>query len=89
MVLFYFQSIPTAPLAAYDVSKMPCNLPKNRFENIFPCEEVYVVITLLLMNCCLAPLCSADDTSRVVLSTIPSKVGSDYINASYIDVSAS
>ena len=32
-------------------------------------------------------LFAADDTSRVVLSAIPGKVGSDYINASYIDVS--
>lgn len=38
------QSIPVAPLASYEVSKMANNLPKNRFENIFPCKEVVVII---------------------------------------------
>ena len=31
---------------------------------------------------------AADDTSRVILAAIPGKEGSDYMNASYIDVSA-
>lgn len=31
-------------------------------------------------------LCT-DDTSRVILAAIPGKEGSDYMNASYIDVS--
>ena len=44
-----------------------------------PCKQVFILIINLFL--CL------DDNNRVVLSNIPDVEHSDYINASYIDVS--
>ena len=62
---------------------MFCNRQKNRFANIFPCkrETHYNIIS----NCNELRILS-DDESRVVLKELPGLLGSDYINASWINV---
>uniref|UniRef100_A0A667YGI4 Receptor-type tyrosine-protein phosphatase epsilon n=1 Tax=Myripristis murdjan TaxID=586833 RepID=A0A667YGI4_9TELE len=52
------------------------NREKNRYPNILPCERLAFFL-----------LSSTDDHSRVVLSHTDGHLCSDYINASYIDVS--
>ena len=63
-------------------AKLKMNVSKNRYKDIVPCEirkycKVYMIIK------------SLDDHSRVVLSPQDQCTGSDYINASFIDVSTS
>ena len=58
---------------------MFCNRHKNRFANIFPCK------TKTISHCNELRILS-DDESRVVLKELPGLLGSDYINASWINV---
>ena len=70
--------------APCEVAYLPCNIDQNRFQNIFPCENIK------FYSCLLPLLCSdSDDHTRVELKTNPELEGSDYINASFIDVSFS
>ena len=55
------------------------NLRKNRYENIHPCEKqnsnAHQLINFLIV-----------DETRVKLTPLEDVEGSDYINASYVDV---
>eukprot|EP00731_Ephydatia_muelleri_P016193 Em0009g617a len=42
-----FSSVPAIPLGPYEVSKLPYNLPKNRFENIFPYDTSRVILAAI------------------------------------------
>ena len=57
------QSVPAIPLGPYEVSKLPYNLPKNRFENIFPCKVAIIAINTLL--------CGLHLTMHILLQMIP------------------
>lgn len=75
----------------YQPAQSSVNLPKNRHQNIMPCEYLWVwhgtcgcgqvQVTNILY------LCFIDDRYRVRLLLHPGVYGSDYINASYVDVS--
>ena len=78
---YIFQSLEKLPKPASVIATLPCNIPQNRFKNIYPCKYC-----MLIRNCPI--LCtSADDHTRVELKGDPDVEGSDYINASLIDVS--
>lgn len=80
------QSISKAPLASYDVSVIPCNQKRNRFANIYPCKLLHCLFLHLRQ---FNPFCyriHSDDFSRVKLKEIEGVEGSDYINASFLDV---
>lgn len=62
-------------IASKDVNKF-----KNRLVNVLPCKHRLVSI----INCDIIQL---DDHCRVTLEGKPGDEGSDYINASFIDVS--
>lgn len=85
---FYIQSLSSEPLYSHDISATPTNRPKNRFANIFPCEYKIIMTNTLSSSSVslLTIVLWSDDESRVVLSEIPGVEGSDYINASWIDV---
>uniref|UniRef100_A0A1X7UYG7 protein-tyrosine-phosphatase n=1 Tax=Amphimedon queenslandica TaxID=400682 RepID=A0A1X7UYG7_AMPQE len=57
-----YKSFRNIPQGSYTTAKLPENVSKNRFENVY-----------------------SYDSSRVELTAIPDKRGSDYINASFID----
>ena len=87
MNYFVLQSVGNEHLAAYEVAKLPYNKTKNRFANIFPCEWTkgspddcgdcdWYIYTYHI----------SDDFSRVKLQEIKGVEGSEYVNASYIDV---
>ena len=80
--MYVLQSLAVGPLAAHKVSQMMCNRDKNRFANIYPC---YIASIVILIDECRV-ICVIDDDSRVVLEEIPEFLGTDYINASWIDV---
>ena len=54
---------------------------KNRIINALPCEYMCTSVILIVINYDIL-----DDYNRVKLSVTPGVPGSDYINASYIDV---
>ena len=62
------------------------NKAHNRFKNIYPCEYTTTPDPFItyIQHICAQHV--ADDKSRVCLSEIPGLEGSDYINASFIDV---
>ena len=67
--------------APCEVAYLPCNTDQNRFQNIFHVR---------ISSCLLPLLCSdSDDHTRVELKMDPELEESDYINASFIDVSFS
>ena len=64
----------------YSGAKNDANKFKNRILNALPCNEPYnetIVYTAYIYN---------TDDNRVKLTKMPGVIGSDYINASYIDV---
>ena len=64
----------------------PANKFKNRLVNILPCMQSYINGTKIQNNSFSFYL---DENTRVCLSPMRGIEGSDYINASYIDVSHS
>ena len=81
---FLHQSIVKDPLYPHDDSMLPYNKKKNRFCNIIPCEfsEFFAVWLCLMFP---SP---PDDQSRVKLRSLEGIEGSDYINASHVEVNA-
>ncbi len=77
------QSISKEPHSPNNESKLPHNITKNRFGNVFPCEYVRLRFTTIIL--CL--FCVIDDFNRVKLKPVKDVIGSDYINASYVYVS--
>ena len=63
--------------APHTIGQLEVNRQKNRFLNIFPCKTIMHAHTCTLFL-------NIDDASRVKLHT---SEGSDYINASFINVS--
>ena len=89
------QTLSNVSQATHDVASAPHNKVRNRFINIHPCklsksrdiskhkvESIYS--DLYILHCFMNY--SIDDFSRVPLKEILGEEGSDYINASYIDV---
>lgn len=77
-------------------SRALVNYPKNRYINIVPCEWCGVCPTQSAERsvCCNTGACElahsahlADDHSRVVLDLLGELPGSDYINATWVNVS--
>jgi netrin-G3 ligand len=60
----------------------PANKFKNRLVNILPCKLILSSIKIQIFL-----FIFSDENTRVCLSPIRGVEGSDYINASYIDVS--
>ena len=83
LIVHHVQSLDKLPKPSSEIATLPCNIPQNRFRNIYPCK--YFLCTLIRHH---PILCiSADDHTRVELKGDPDVEGSDYINASFIDVS--
>ena len=61
---------------------LSCNSSQNRFKNIYPCKNIKLILLSLPILCT-----DKDDHTRVELKKDPEVEGSDYINASFIDVS--
>ena len=78
------QSISKHPQSSYSVAEAPHNKVKNRFANIFPCKP-YSYTSILLYEVVIVHL-KLDDSLRVKLKEITGEEGSDYINASHLDV---
>ena len=71
------------------MSSIPCNDEKNRFLNIFPCKFWKQAARKQgSLFCTQSQTCRthADDYNRVKLKEIEDVEGSDYINASYLNV---
>lgn len=69
---------------------LPINRSKNRLANILPCKRTFALIILdrLLTNRFISRSYSfLDESNRVFLVSARGIEGSDYINASFIDVS--
>ena len=66
----------------FHAAKLPVNVNKNRYKNILPCNSIYKYLKQFYLKCSFV-----DDHSRVVLKLEDKCPGSDYINASFIDVS--
>ena len=74
------------------IAKKAANIPKNRFENICSCNEllpVYYYVYMFMHYIVSILYTIIDDHSCVELPHIDGEEGSDYINATWIDVSAS
>ena len=76
-----YDSIVAQTEYSYHASKLAINVNKNRYKNILPCKPPY------LFHCLYFVVSISDDHSRVVLSLQDNCSGTDYINASFIDVS--
>ena len=63
-------------------AKVTVNKNKNRYINIIPCKLLHCITNVLNDV-------SLDDHSRVVLNIQDNTAGSDYINASFVNVSKS
>ena len=61
---------------------LSCNLSQNRFKNIYPCKNIELILLSLPIL-----FTDSDDHTRVELKKDPELEGSDYINASFVDVS--
>ena len=65
-------------------AKLSINRNKNRYINIIPCESLLSANLRTSTSPSSSP--PPDDHSRVILALQENTPGSDYINASYIDV---
>ena len=79
----FLQTLSVGPLATHEVSQLLMNKPKNRFANIYPCKMTLHIYWREIVNIIII---ISDDESRVVLEELPGQTGSDYINASWINV---
>ena len=73
------------PKPTSEIATLPCNIPQNRFKNIYPCK--YYNLLYVDKTTPNYVYTSADDHTRVELKKDPDVKGSDYINASFIGVS--
>ena len=76
-----YESVMVDVATSQHAAKLHVNGSKNRYKNIIPCEYYYVTVNGNYH------MHSVDDHSRVVLTQQGGKPGSDYVNASFIDVS--
>ena len=79
------QSVSKHPQSSYSVAEIPHNKLKNRFANIFPCKP-YRRNLFVYHDKEYNQKLMTDDSSRVKLKEISGEDGSDYINASHLDV---
>ena len=70
--------------APYIVASLSHNVDFNRFRNIYPCKKMEFYTWLSSAYAYV----QTDDNNRVQLTEVPDAPGSDYINASFISVSA-
>ena len=84
---------PTMSESLYTQANMECNVSKNRYPNSLPCKTMPLSLSIYLCVLCFHNwwFCSLniillDDHCRVMLQTT-AHPGSEYINASFIDVS--
>jgi protein tyrosine phosphatase len=80
-----FQDLPTGRISDWDIAKQSFNTPKNRYGNAVTCKLDLINEVLLCKRLSHVFLVISDNHSRVVLS---GDEKTDYINASFIDVSA-
>ena len=78
---FDYESLVSGIEYTFHAAKLGANIPKNRYKNILPCKPICNV--KIILKCFMLP----DDHSRVVLKLKDNCFGSDYINASFLDVS--
>ena len=76
-----YESVMVDVKTSQHAAKLHVNASKNRYKNIIPCECYYITVNRNYR------LHFVDDHSRVVLTQQGEKPGSDYINASFVDVS--
>ena len=76
------QLLEVKPCKPQVAAALAYNTAKNRFANILPCKATTI---LTITSSCFA-MRSQDDDDRVKLKEIPGVDGSDYINASDINV---
>ena len=82
------QGLPTGGNKSISIATSPDNKWKNRFANIHVCKSlnqyiatgIFLIVKFVLCYICI------DDDNRVVLKPLD-KYESDYVNASYVDVS--
>ena len=81
------QGLPTGGKKSISIATSPNNKLKNRFANICVCKSLYqyIIVTDILAVKLVSATC-IDDDDRVVLKPLD-KYESDYVNASYVDVS--
>ena len=85
VIASHMQSVSKQPQSTHSVADIPHNKLKNRFANIFPCKPRDVQHCSIL-NTTATHVDITDDSTRVKLKEIPGQDGSDYINASHLDV---
>ena len=76
-----YESVMVDVKTSQHAAKLHVNGSKNRYKNIIPCECCYITVNRNYR------LHFVDDHSRVVLTQQGEKPGSDYVNASFVDVS--
>ena len=86
-MVYNVQSLDKLPKPASEIATLPCNIPQNRFKNIYPCKDINIYFFCMLIRHYPILCTTADDHTCVELKGDPDVEGSDYINASFIDVS--
>ena len=72
-------------MAKFTIASQRINKLKNRLANVLPCKLTCSECNKVVFN---ANVLYTDDHCCVLLDSKPGEKGSDYINASYIDVSS-
>ena len=80
MPTYYYYSF---SVASFHTCIPLSTLPFTILKNIYPCKNIkLILLSLLILFVCT----DSDDHTRVELKKDPELEGSDYINASFIDV---
>ena len=65
---------------------LQCNLQKNRFHDVIPCELFLAVKSHLLLHKLFLDYNCVVDKTRCKLKAVHGVGGSDYVNANFIEV---